>query len=79
MVSPCVILLSELDEVLGQLNQGPSTSRAPIVETTDTSGEETDTSEPRRRVRVSPHPWQLRGLTALPRDPAFREGSAAPT
>ena len=50
-VSPCVILLSELDEVLDKLNQGPSTSRAPIVETNDTSGEDTDTSQPRRRVR----------------------------
>ena len=36
---------------MDKLNQGPSTARAPIVETTDTSGEETDTSQPRRRVR----------------------------
>ena len=33
------------------LTQGPSTSRAPIVELTDTSGEDTDKSQPRRRVR----------------------------
>ena len=44
-------LLSKLDEVLDKLNQGPSTSRPPIVETTDRSGEDTDTSQPRRRVR----------------------------
>ena len=40
-----------LDEVLGKLNQGPSAARPPNVETTDTSGEDTDTSQPRRRVR----------------------------
>ena len=51
MVSPYVSLLSELDEVLDKLNQGPSAARAPIVEPTDTSGEDTDTSQPRRRVR----------------------------
>ena len=51
MVSPYVILLSELDEVLDKLNQGPSAARPPIVETTDTCGEDTDTSQPRRRVR----------------------------
>ena len=51
MVSPYVILLSELDEVLDKLNQGLSAARPPIVETTDTSGEDTDTSQPRRRVR----------------------------
>ena len=50
-VSPCFNLLSELDEVLDKLNQGPSTSRPPIVVTTDTIGEDTDTSQPRRRVR----------------------------
>ena len=42
--------LSELDEVLDKLNQGPSTSPPPIVATTDTSGEDTDTSQPRRRI-----------------------------
>ena len=51
MVSPSVVLFAELDEVLDKLNQGPSAARPPIVETTDTSGEETDTSQPRRRVR----------------------------
>ena len=51
MVSPCVMLLSELDEVLDKLNQGPSAARPPIVETTNTSGEDTDTSQPRQRVR----------------------------
>ena len=50
VVSPCVILLSELDEVLEKLNQGPSTARPTIVETTDIIGDDTDTSEPRRRV-----------------------------
>ena len=43
--------MSELDEVLEKLIQGPSTSRVPIVETTDTSGKDTVTSRPRRRVR----------------------------
>ena len=51
MVSPSVVLFAELDEVLDKLNPGPSAPRPPIVETTDTSGEETDTSQPRRRVR----------------------------
>ena len=37
--------------MLDKLNQGPCTLRLPIVETTVTSGEETDTSRPRRRVR----------------------------
>ena len=37
--------------MLDKLNQGASTSHPPIVETTDTSGEDTDTSQPRRRVR----------------------------
>ena len=32
-------------------NQGPSAARPPIVETTDTSWEDTDTSQTRRRVR----------------------------
>ena len=44
-------LLSELDEVLDKSNQGPSTARPPIVEKTDASGEDTDTSQPQRRVR----------------------------
>ena len=44
-------LLSQLDEVLDKLSQGPSTSCLLIVDTMDTSGEDTDTSQPRRRVR----------------------------
>ena len=44
-------LLSQLDEVFDKLSQGPSTSRPLIVDTTDTSREDTDTSQPRRRVR----------------------------
>ena len=53
MVSPSVVLFAELDEVLDKLNQGPSVSQEPqrVIDTTDTSGEETDTSQPRRRVR----------------------------
>ena len=51
MVSPSVVLFAELDEVLDKFNQALSAARPPIVETTDTSGEETDTSQPRRRVR----------------------------
>ena len=53
MVSPSVILLSELDEVLGKLNQGPSIPQQQqrVLETTDTSGEDTDVDQPRRRVR----------------------------
>ena len=50
MVSPSVVWFAELDDVLGKRNHGPSAARPPIVETTDTSGEETDTSQPRRRV-----------------------------
>ena len=51
MVSTFVVLFADLDEVLDKLNQGRSAVRPPIVETTDTSGEETDSSQPRRRVR----------------------------
>ena len=53
MVSPSVILLSELDEVLDKLNQGPSMPQQQhrVLETTDTSGEDTDVDQPRRRVR----------------------------
>ena len=51
--SPSVSLFAELDEVLDKLNLGPSVSRQKQRETdtTDTSGEETDTSQPRRRIR----------------------------
>ena len=54
MVSPCVFLLSELDEVLGKLSQGPSVAQQQqqrVPDTTDTSGEDTDIEQPRRRVR----------------------------
>ena len=53
MVSPSVILFAELDEAWDKLNQGPSVSQQQqrATDTTDTSGEETDTSQPRRRVR----------------------------
>ena len=56
MVSPFVILLAELDEVLDKLSQGPSVPQQQqrVTDTTDTSGEETDTSQPRRRVRSEP-------------------------
>ena len=52
MGSPSVILFAELGEVLDKLNQGPSVSQQQqrATDTTDTSGEETDTSQPRRRV-----------------------------
>ena len=51
--SPSVSLFAELDEVLNELNQGTSASQQQqrATDTTDTSGEETDTSQPRRRVR----------------------------
>ena len=45
------LLLWDLEDVLDDLNKGPSTTPPPIVDTTDTSGEITDTSQPRRRVR----------------------------
>ena len=54
MVAPSAILFAELDEVLDKLNQGPSMPQQQqqcVTDTTDTSGEETDTSQPRRRVR----------------------------
>ena len=53
MVPPSVILFAELDEVLDKLNQGPPVSQQQqrATDTTDTSGEGTDTSQPRRRVR----------------------------
>ena len=37
--------------MLDKLNQGPSTSRPPSVETSSTSGEDTDSSQSRRRLR----------------------------
>ena len=53
LVSPCDFLLSELDEVLGKLNQDPSTSQQQqrVPDTTDTSGEDSDVDQPQRRVR----------------------------
>ena len=53
MVSPSVILFAELDEVLDKLNQGPSVlqQQQRATDTTNTSGEETDTNQPRRRLR----------------------------
>ena len=53
MFSPSVILFAEFDWVLDKLNQGPSVSQQQqrATDTTDTSGEETDKSQPRRRVR----------------------------
>ena len=53
MVSPSVILFAELDEVLEKLNQGPSIPQQQqhVTDTTDTSGEDTDIEQPRRRVR----------------------------
>ena len=52
MVSPSLILLSELDEVIDKLNQGPSIPQLQqrVLETTDTSGEDIDVDQPRRRV-----------------------------
>ena len=47
-------LFAELDEVLGKLGQGPSTPQQQqhrVSDTTDTSGEDTDVEQPRRRVR----------------------------
>ena len=43
-------MLSELDEVLDKLTLGQSFSQLLAVETTDTSGEENDTSQLRRKV-----------------------------
>ena len=42
-----------VDEVLDKLNQGPPISQQQqrVLETTDTSGEDTDIEQPRRRVR----------------------------
>ena len=53
MISPFVILLSKLDEVLDKLQKGPSMPQQQqrVLETTDTSGEDTDIEQPRRRVR----------------------------
>ena len=45
---------AELDEVLGKLGQGPSIPQQQqhrVSDTTDTSGEDTDVEQPRRRVR----------------------------
>ena len=44
-------LFPEFDEVLDKLSQGSSTSRPPIVDTTDAIGEDPVTGQPQRRVR----------------------------
>ena len=47
-------LFAELDEVLGKLGRGPSMQQQQqprVSDTTDTSGEDTDAEQPRRRVR----------------------------
>ena len=44
-------VLSELDEVLGKLTQGPYVSRLLAAETTKTSREETEIIRPKQRVR----------------------------
>ena len=53
MVSPSVILFAELDEVLDKLNQGQSMPQQQqrVPDTKDTSGEDTNVEQPRRRVR----------------------------
>ena len=53
VVSSSVVLFAEPDEVLNNLSQGPSVPQQQqrVTDTKDTSGEETDTSQPRRRVR----------------------------
>ena len=53
MVSPSVVLFAEIDEVLDKLNQGPSIPQQQqrVTDTVDTSGEDTDIEQPRRRVR----------------------------
>ena len=52
MVSPCIILLSELDEVLGKINQGLSIPQQQqrVPYTKDTSEENTDIEQPRKRL-----------------------------
>ena len=52
-VSPCGILLSELDEVLDKLNQWPSVSHQQqrVPDKTDRSGDDTDVEQPRRQMR----------------------------
>ena len=48
--SSCVAMLSELDELLNRLNQGPPEPRFPFVEATATRWEDTETSQHRRRL-----------------------------
>ena len=52
MVLLSVVLFLQLDEVLGKPNQGPSIPQHQqrVPDTTDTSGEDTDVEQPRRRV-----------------------------
>ena len=54
LVSQCVFLLSELGEVLGKLIQGPFVSHQQhrVLDTKDTSGEDTDVERPQRRLRA---------------------------
>ena len=47
-------MFAEIDEVLDKVSRGPSTSQQQqqlVTDTTDTSGEDTDVEQPRRRVR----------------------------
>ena len=48
----CFFILSELDEVLNKLTQGPSLPQQQqrVPDTTDTIGEDTDAEQPRRRL-----------------------------
>ena len=57
-------MLTELNEVLDKLNQGPSHSPQ-RVETSDTSGDETDTSKWRRKI-LSKNTSRMKKLYAAP-------------
>ena len=51
-MGPSCVLLAELDEVLEKVTQGASMSdqQKSVPDTTDTSGEDTEVEQPRRRV-----------------------------
>ena len=53
----------ELNEVLDRLKQGPSQSSPQRVETSDTSGDETDASQGRRKV-LSKNTYRMKKVYA---------------
>ena len=46
-----LLVLTEFDKVLDRLQQGPSQPSRPVIETTDTTGDESNNSPSKKKVR----------------------------